>query len=83
MAGYDFRVKVECETLAAVVCDVFTGEIHGDLNRNGYRIVNEHEALQDFMTLLVGRGRRENEFCNKGGVVLFPGDGRRKVRREL
>src|SRR6266851_4951158 len=79
MTRDDFCIDVECETTAAIVCDVFAGEINGYFHCGGYGVINEHEALQCLMPLLVCRRGRENQRRNSRCMVFFSGDRRGKL----
>ena len=77
--GDNVALEVQVESAAAVVADVLLGEEHRHFHRHRHGIVDEHEPLQGFVTLLVVRRGREYQVCESCRVILFMGDRRVKL----
>lgn len=72
MAGDDVALEAEIESALAVVLDVLIGEEYRYFHRNGDRVIDQHEALQGFMSLLVVWRGGQGKGCESGRIVLFP-----------
>ena len=76
VAGDAVAREVQGKACLAEVIKIIGCEVHGHFHRDRDGVVDEHEALQRFMPLLV-RGRRgEDESGQLGGVIYFSYDGR-------
>src|SRR5437867_1917578 len=79
VAGDDVALEAEIESALAVVFDVLIGEEYRYFHRNGYRVIDQHEALQGFMSLLIVWRGGQSKGCESGCIVLFSLDGGTKV----
>lgn len=55
MAGDSITVEAELKAVGVVVVDILASEIDRDLYSHRHRIIDEHEALQCLVALLIGR----------------------------
>ena len=74
VAGDGVAIKREIESAAPVVREIVACEVDRDFDCNGHGIVDEHEALQRLMTLLVRRRRGKHEISEPGRVIFFSRD---------
>lgn len=69
--GHDLRIKVQIESVVAVIRQVRSREIDRYLDCDGYGVVDEHEALQRFMPFVVVQGRGQDECRCTSGMILL------------
>ena len=71
MAGDYFGLDGKVESSTSVVGDILAREVRGDFDRDRYRVVDEHEALQRLIALPIAGARRQRERRHSRGVVFL------------
>jgi hypothetical protein len=83
MASYNVALEIQIESSPAVIANLFLGEKHRHFHRHRHGIVDQQEALQCFVTVLVVWRRWSCKSGGTGSVIFLPGHRRVKVGREF